>query len=372
MTARLRSFKAEEEQEYVDQNLNLGGDQKDGLTFPQNGSDLKDQESVGREEWKLEEVSAKAKEEQTDEKVTIMKNEGSELLTMSDEATPKNESSQVGEEGPVLRSVVTSLSHKSSKVSTYGSDTRKNDSFGIKFNQRAQGSSEDLSNGVNSNNTLCPHSDSAGCEAVHSESLEEKGSYIGGQGTLYSAVGTEGPTLLNGNSSSALENGTSDLFLGPKWVMCVNKAENIQTPVQARQSVGRAGLGEDTDPQLRGLQTGKAYPQWLENLVCNDGESDLTGSTDQEHPRSLLTGEGNLNEDPGTRTTYPIFSHLADRSEEIHEKNPRHSAMITATASFKDSKGSPLADGRWPEVVPDWVMQHLAFLMNKRAQVGKD
>ncbi|MEQ2265964.1 hypothetical protein XENORESO_015398 [Xenotaenia resolanae] len=368
---------------------NMDVDQKDSQSLPQDRSSFKDEESfAARKEWRVADVPVqeKAEKEQTEKKVKVMENEGSEmkmLLThsMSDEARPHNDDTgQVGEMGPNFRNIVSSLSidYKSSDAPNYGSGTRTNYSFGTEYNPKTQGSSGAVYTVVNAFSTLCPLSDSVSCRPVYSASQEETGRYNGGHGTMYSTVGTEGISLDNVSSSSGAlsEKGTPelDLVLWSKLVSCVNKSAITTTPhipVQAIDSVGSEGLGGDVDLQVRGLQTGQTHPHWLRELICNDGESNFnSGLTGQQHPKSLSGGKGKLSKkDSGTRMPPPIFDSLSIRSVQTHEHN---SSVATITTSFQDSENSPLIDRRWAEVVPDWVVQHLAFLVKTTTQVVQD
>ncbi|MED6272497.1 hypothetical protein CHARACLAT_031016, partial [Characodon lateralis] len=75
-TGRLRSFKAEEEREYLDKKItnkdNMDVDQKDSQSLPQDRSSFKDEESfAARKEWRVADVpeQEKAEKEQTEKKV---------------------------------------------------------------------------------------------------------------------------------------------------------------------------------------------------------------------------------------------------------------------------------------------------------------
>ncbi|XP_032414045.1 uncharacterized protein LOC116717075 [Xiphophorus hellerii] len=374
-TARQRSFEAQE-REYLDQKVISKDYVEDSQTFPQDRSGFKDKESVaGRKEWRQVVIleREKAEEEQTEKKARNLKNEDSELkmlLThMSDDARSHNETAQVGEDGLNLRNSVSSLAivYKSSDAS----GTQENNSFGIEYNPSTQSSSGNVSTSEDAITTRCPHSNSVSCPAAYSASHKEKHNYNEGHSAIASAVGIEDLSFVNvRNSSVSLSEKVIpevDLVLWSKWVKCADKSA-LTTTSSTTESVSSNGLSGDADLQVKGLPTGHTHPRLLRDLICNDGESDITsGSTDQTLPQTL-PAEGKL-KDSGTRTTLPSFGSLSIKSEQTHDLNPKHSAMVTVTTSFQDSNNSPLIDKGWAEVVPEWVVQHLSFLVQNTNRV---
>ncbi|PWA26302.1 hypothetical protein CCH79_00018804, partial [Gambusia affinis] len=359
-----------EERQYLDQNLINKDNVEDSQSFPQDRRAFKDKESVvGRKEWRQVMI-----QEQTEKKARDLKNEDSELkmlLThMSDEAGSHNETAQVGEDELNFRNSVSSLAivYKSPDAS----GTHGNDSFGTEYNPSTQSSSGNVSTSEDAFTTRCPHSNSVGCPAAYSASRKEKHNYNEGQSAISSAVGIEDLSFVNVRNSSvslpAKVIPEVDLVLWSKWVKCVDKSAlttTRHTPVQATESISGHGLGGDADLQVKGLPTGHPHPRLLRDLICNDGESDITsGSTDQTPPQTRLPAEGKL-KDSDTRTTLPSFGSLSIKSAQTHDLSPKHSAMVAVTTSFQDSNNSPLIDKGWAEVVPEWVVQHLAFLVQK-------
>ncbi|XP_054879131.1 uncharacterized protein LOC129353764 [Poeciliopsis prolifica] len=370
-TARQRSSEAQE-REYLHQKAINKDNVEDSQTFPQDRNGFKDKESVaGRKEWRRMVIleQKKAEEEQTEENARNLKNEDSELtmlLThMSDEARSHNETAQVGQEGLNLRNSMSSLAivYKSPDAS----GTQGNSSFGIEYNPSTQSSSGNSSTSEDTDTTRCPHSNRSSCLAAYSASHKEKPNYNEGHGAISSAVGIEDLSFANvRNSSVNLSEKVIpevDSVLWSKWVKCVLSTTR-HTPV--RETVSSNGLNGDADRQVKRLPTGHTHPRLLRHLICNDGESDIT--TDQTLPQTLLPAKGKL-KDSGTRTTLPSFASLSIKSEQTHDLNPKHSAMVTVTTSFQDSNSSPLIDKGWAEVVPEWVVQHLAFLVQKTTLV---
>ncbi|KAK5603619.1 hypothetical protein CRENBAI_003525 [Crenichthys baileyi] len=97
-TGRPRSFKVEEEREYLDKKMtnkdNMDVDQKDSQSLPQDRSSFKDVASLGgRKEWRVEDVpeQEKAEKEQTEKKVKVMGNEGSEMKMLLTHRLPRKD-----------------------------------------------------------------------------------------------------------------------------------------------------------------------------------------------------------------------------------------------------------------------------------------
>ncbi|XP_007579067.1 uncharacterized protein LOC103156822 [Poecilia formosa] len=380
-TARQRSFEAEE-REYLDQKVTNKDNVEDSRAFPQDRSGFKDEKSVaGRIEWRQVVILGQEKaEEQTEKKARNLKNEDGELKMlpthMSDEARSHNETAQAGEEGLDFRNSVSRLAivNKSSDAS----GTQENGSYGIEYNPSTQSSSGNVSSSEDAITTRCPHGHSVSCTNAYSASHKEKHNYEG-HGAISSAVGIEEFSSVNVRNSSVRLSPQVipevDLDLWSKWVKCVDKSAlttTRHTPVRATESVSGNGLDGDADLLVKGLPTGHTHLRLLRNLICNDGKLDVTsGSTDQTLPQTLLPAEGKL-KDSGTRTTLPSFGSVSIKSEQTHDLDPKHSAMVTVTTSFQDSNSSPLIDKGWAEVVPEWVVQHLAFLVQKTTRVVKN
>lgn len=307
---RLSSLKAEE-RENLDQKITSTDDVKDSQPFPEVRSGFKDEESGIN--WRQEALLEKV-EQQNEKEVKGMKDEDSELKTllthiMSDEARPLNNvTGPLREEGSNMRNAVSGLStdHKSSDETNYIS--------GIEHNKSTQGSA-DVATPVDAIIRLCPHSDGVSCQTVYSASQEGKDVYNGGDGTIYSVVGTEALRSDGRNSSITLsEKVTPELGLAlwSKRVKCDNKSATgtARTPVGATDSIRSEELGGDVDLHVKGFQTEQTLPHQLRDLIHNDRESDfISESRDQALPQTL-TGEGKLNKDSGNGTVPARFDSI--------------------------------------------------------------
>uniref|UniRef100_A0A1A8P0C7 Zona pellucida sperm-binding protein 3 n=3 Tax=Nothobranchius pienaari TaxID=704102 RepID=A0A1A8P0C7_9TELE len=170
-----------------------------------------------------------------------------------------------------------------------------------------------------------------------------------GPGTSYGSTGAEHFSTYNISSSD------SSVFLHPV-------SENGQPEVEASPSPKRivceqAAEGEDL--RIRGLESG------FRDEICKDvSESDFdSGAIGEVLHQSLLNGEVELS---ATASRLHTAGSLSFESEPVQRANSSHSATVTTSLHGPD----PLTARQWAELVPEWVLEHLAFLVKKPAEAA--
>uniref|UniRef100_A0A1A8S7M1 Zgc:66432 n=1 Tax=Nothobranchius rachovii TaxID=451742 RepID=A0A1A8S7M1_9TELE len=170
-----------------------------------------------------------------------------------------------------------------------------------------------------------------------------------GPGTSYGSTGAEHFSTYNISSSD------SSVFLHPV-------SENGQPEVEASPSPKRivceqAAEGEDL--RIRGLESG------FRDEICKDvSESDFdSGAIGEVLHQSLLNGQVELS---ATASRLHTAGSLSFESEPVQRANSSHSATVTTSLHGPD----PLTARQWAELVPEWVLEHLAFLVKKPAEAA--
>ncbi|KAF7226374.1 uncharacterized protein [Nothobranchius furzeri] len=140
------------------------------------------------------------------------------------------------------------------------------------------------------------------------------------------------------------------------------EGENGQPEVEASPSPKRivceqAAEGEDL--RIRGLESG------FRDKICKDvSESDFdSGAIGEVLHQSLLNGEVELS---ATASRLHTAGSLSFESEPVQGANSSHSATVTTSLHVPD----PLTASQWAELVPEWVLEDLAFLVKKPAEAA--
>nr|XP_015805004.2 zona pellucida glycoprotein 3d tandem duplicate 1 isoform X2 [Nothobranchius furzeri] len=140
------------------------------------------------------------------------------------------------------------------------------------------------------------------------------------------------------------------------------EGENGQPEVEASPSPKRivceqAAEGEDL--RIRGLESG------FRDKICKDvSESDFdSGAIGEVLHQSLLNGEVELS---ATASRLHTAGSLSFESEPVQGANSSHSATVTTSLHVRD----PLTASQWAELVPEWVLEDLAFLVKKPAEAA--
>ncbi|KAM4581430.1 uncharacterized protein PAE49_005985 [Odontesthes bonariensis] len=404
------SFQAEEERK-LDQEEK--GKERMDVHYKDIWTKIDSEEEMGgaltdKKQWKVATGSRqRTSEKQGSESEEVLEEAASQLKDqppdniMSDESRRrKKESAQANDKVPYFRNdFVTVLSSDDGKDGSSTTAALRNSPFSLEYNATG-----DHSKAVNPIIPICPTSANISCSSNNGTVHQERGS-DSGHGLVYSAVGVENfspqnDTIPSGvrdkGKRNATNNSETDIRISPQvrmlgkggigpntfdsillleQIKCVHKTVNPMShtiPVGAANSANSEGSDGDGNLQSRGLESDQsAHSAGLTDLICEVGESDFdTGKEGGFLHLNRFAGE--VKGQPEIAGGIPPRHSVGSLSVPSEQVKPSHSAVVTVTNTLHDSESNQMTDKLWPEVLPEWGLRSLGFVVKQPTEVEQE